>query len=63
MLKVSGPKIDPWGKPLNPLVPNAPSLYPLKTSENLKIFWYFQGVEKDCIGNQLVNISSEELKL
>ena len=34
---------------INPFVPNAPFLYPLKTS--LKVFWRFQGVEKVCIGN------------
>ena len=32
---------------LNPFVPNAPFLYPLKTSENRKV----QGVEKGCTGN------------
>ena len=31
---------------INPFVPNAPFLYPLKT---------FQGVEKGCIGNEWVN--------
>ena len=35
---------------INPLVPNVPLLYPLKTSEVRKVFWYFQGVEKGCIG-------------
>ena len=35
-------------KILNPFVPNAPFLYPLKTSG------YFQGVGKGCIGNELV---------
>ena len=40
---------------INPFVPNAPSLYPLKTSENLTIFWCFQEVEKGCIGNKWVN--------
>ena len=33
-----------------PFVPNAPFLYPYKT-ENLAVFWYFQGVEKGSIGN------------
>ena len=37
----------------NPFVPNAPILYPLKTSENRKVF---QGVEKGCIGNKWVKI-------
>ena len=32
-----------------PFVPNAPFFYPLKTSENSKVFWCFQGVEKECI--------------
>ena len=39
---------------INPFVPNAPFLYPLKTSENCKVFWCFQGVEKGCIGNEWV---------
>ena len=33
----------------NPLVPNEPFLYPLKTSENLTVFWYFHGVEKSSL--------------
>ena len=37
---------------LNPFVPNEPFLYPLKTSENLKVLWCFQGVKKGCIGNK-----------
>ena len=39
---------------LNPFVPNTPFLYPLKTSENRKIFGCFQGIEKRCIGNKWV---------
>ena len=39
---------------INPFVPNAPFLYPLKTSENRKLFSYFQGVEKGCTGNEWV---------
>ena len=35
-------------------VPSLPFLYPLKTSENRKVFWCFQGVEKGCIGNEWV---------
>ena len=42
---------------VNPFVPNAPFLYPLKTSENVKVFWGFQGVEKGCIGNKWVKYS------
>ena len=38
----------------NPFVPNAPILYPLKTSENLTVLWCFQGVEKECIWNEWV---------
>ena len=41
-------------KNINPFVPNALFLYPLKTSENRKVFWCFQGVEKGCIGNKWV---------
>ena len=39
---------------LNPLLPNAPFPYPLKTSENFTVFQCFQGVEKGCIGNEWV---------
>ena len=39
---------------INPFVPNAPFLYTLKTSENLMVFWYFQGVEKGCMENKWV---------
>ena len=37
---------------INSFVPNAPFMYPLKTSENHKVFWCFQGVEKGCIGDK-----------
>ena len=33
----------------NRFIPNAPFLYPLKTSENRKLFWCFQGVEKGTL--------------
>ena len=36
-------------------VPNAPFLYSPKTSLSLTVFWFFQGVEKGCIGNEWVN--------
>ena len=42
---------------LNPFVPNAPFLYPLKTSENLTVFLCFQGLEKGCIGNKWVKVT------
>ena len=38
----------------NPFFPNAPFLYPLKTSENLTVFWCFQRVNKVCIKCQWV---------
>ena len=41
----------------NPFVPNAPFLYPLKTSEHGKVFWCFQGVEKGYIGTKWVKTS------
>ena len=44
--------------PFNPFVPNAPFLYPLKTSEKLSVFLCFQGVEKECIGNNWLKINS-----
>ena len=37
---------------INPFVPNAPFLYPQKT-ENPKVFWCFQEIDKGYIGNQL----------
>ena len=43
---------------VNPFVPNAPFLNPLKTSEHLMVFRYFQGVEKGCIGNKWVKVVS-----
>ena len=36
---------------INPFVPNAPFLYPLKTSEKFTVFLCFQWVEKGCIRN------------
>ena len=39
---------------LTHLFPNAPFFYLLKTSENLTIFWFFQGVEEGCIGKKWV---------
>ena len=42
----------------NPFVPNAPFLYPLKASENRKVFWCFQGVQKGFIGKHGVRIFS-----
>ena len=40
---------------LTAFVANAPFLYPLKTSENCKVFWCFHEVEKGDIGNKRVN--------
>ena len=34
---------------LNPFVPNAPVLYPLKKLENLTVFGCFQVLEKGCM--------------
>ena len=34
-------------------------MYPLKTSENYKVFWCFQEVEKECIGNNWVNLNTQ----
>ena len=42
------------GLSINRFVPNAPFLYPLKTSENL-----FSGVQKGCIGYKWVNVLRE----
>ena len=51
---------------INPFVPSAPFLYPLKTSEKRKVFWCFQGVEKGYIGKKWVkwaNINNNDLLL
>ena len=45
----------------NPFVSNAPLLYPLKTSENLTLFWCFHGIEKGCIGNKWVKVKSSTI--
>ena len=41
---------------LNPFLSNAPFPYPLKTSEKIKVFWWFKGAEKWCIGNKWVKM-------
>ena len=41
---------------LKPFVPNAPFLYPLKTLENRKCF-YFQGVEKGSLGTNSLKLN------
>ena len=38
---------------VKPFITSTPFLYPLKASENLTVFWCFQGIEKGCIGNGL----------
>ena len=47
---------------LNPFVPNAPFLYPLKT-EIRKVFWCFHGVEKGCIGNEWVKFWKSDMSI
>ena len=44
---------------LNAFVLSALFLHLLKTSENTKVFWYFQGVEKSFIGNKYINSSGQ----
>ena len=39
---------------INTVVPNVPFLYAMKISENRKVFWCFEGVEKGYIGNEWV---------
>ena len=48
---------------VNPFVPSTLFFYPLKTSENLTVFWCFQGIRKRCIGNEWVNLEEAEEKL
>ena len=43
-----------WNELFNSFLPKAFFLYSLKTSENLAVFWCFQGVEKRCTGNKWV---------
>ena len=40
----------------NQFILNAPFLYPLKTSENRKVFWCFQGLGKECISNEWLKL-------
>ena len=39
---------------VKPFLPNAPPNYPLKTSENLRVFWCFQGIEKGALGTHVL---------
>ena len=43
----------------NLFAPNAPFFYPLKISESLTVFYFFQGVEKGCVGNKWVKYGEE----
>ena len=40
----------------NPFVLKAPFLYPPETSQNRKVFWRFQRVEKGCLGKESIKI-------
>ena len=52
---VMGERVCPiFLKSINPFFPNAPFLYPQKTSENLMVFWCFQGVDNRCIENKWI---------
>ena len=42
----------------NSFVPSAPFLYPLKASENRKLFRCFHAVEEGCIGNEWVKYNT-----
>ena len=55
---IKGQKIPLYISTLNPFVPNAPFLHPLKTSEILTVFWCFQEVEKGSIWNEWVKDKS-----
>ena len=41
---------------LNPFVPNAPFLYPLKTSQNLTVFYKFRGQRKGALETNGLNL-------
>ena len=47
--------VERFTKTVNPFVPSAPFLYPLKRLENRKVFSCSQGVEKGCLGNKWIN--------
>ena len=40
----------------NQFVPNAPILYPLKTTESFMVFCFFQVAEKGYIGNKWIHM-------
>ena len=46
----------------NQFAHNAPFLYLLKTSENHKVCWCFQGAEKECIGSKWINYVGLDLR-
>ena len=54
-----GIETDHQREMVNPFVVNAPFLYPLKTSENRKVFC-FQRVEKGFIGNEWVKVKFKQ---
>ena len=46
----------------DPFVLDPPFFYLLKTSENVRLFRYFQRVDKGCIGNESVKTCYRQLK-
>ena len=56
----SGSLVLEISKTSNPFVPNAPCLYPMKTTEHLTVFWCFQGVEKGCIKKEWANFCYQQ---
>ena len=56
-------RVHSFANTFNPFVPNVPFPYPLKTSENLTVFWRFQGVEKGGTGNKWVKYSDGSLTM
>ena len=40
----------------NPFIPNAPFFYPLKTSENLTVFWCLMKYKKGALGKNCLNL-------
>ena len=47
---------------INQFKPNAPFLYPLKTSASYTVFLCFQKVEKGCIGKEWIKLLKSEFK-
>ena len=46
---------------VNPFAPNPPFLCPLKTSETVRFFVVFMGLDKEYIGNKWVKVCDSKV--